>query len=254
MEEAITLSRRQPSLIKEGHYTIRAHPGDVYLGFALPKSGTGENIATAVIDYLESVGVSTADTEILGVNTGHLNGSMRNMDDLYRELCDLPEPRPFLRNYAYLRARTAGHISDPIRKLFSPSCSPRPRPTLWKVAKRFIEVSILRYHLQQEPLLVGSTLMEEAITLSRRQPSLIKEGHYTIRAHPGDVYLGFAVPKSGTGENTATAVIDYLESVGVSTADTEILGVNTGHLNGSMRNMDDLYRELCARYARRSCH
>ena len=46
--------------------------------------GTGENIATAVIDYLESVGVSTADTEILGadgttVNTGHLNGSMRNM-------------------------------------------------------------------------------------------------------------------------------------------------------------------------------
>ena len=31
-----------------------------------PLSGTGENIATAVIDYLESVGVSTADTEILG--------------------------------------------------------------------------------------------------------------------------------------------------------------------------------------------
>ena len=56
------------SLIKEGHYTIRAHPGDVYLGFAVPKSGTGENIATAVIDYLESVGVSTADTEILGAD------------------------------------------------------------------------------------------------------------------------------------------------------------------------------------------
>ena len=73
------------SLIKEGRYTIRAHPADVYLGFAVPKSGTGENIATAVIDYLESVGVSTADTEILGadgttVNTGHRNGSMRNME------------------------------------------------------------------------------------------------------------------------------------------------------------------------------
>ena len=48
--------------IKEGHYTIRAHPGDVYLGFAVPKSGTGENIATAVIDYLESVGVSTSSS------------------------------------------------------------------------------------------------------------------------------------------------------------------------------------------------
>ena len=34
-------------------------------------------------------------------------------------------------------------VLQSIRKLFSPSCSPRPGPTLWKVAKRFIEISIL---------------------------------------------------------------------------------------------------------------
>ena len=83
------------SLITEGHYTIRAHPGDVYLGFTVPKSGTGENIATEILG---------ADGTT--VNTGHLNGSLNS--------------------------------------------SLRPNHPLWKVAQRFIEVSILtpkRAHL-----------------------------------------------------------------------------------------------------------
>ena len=118
------------SLIKEGHYTIRAHPGDVYLGFAVPKSGTGENIATAVIDYLESVGVSTADTEILGadgttVNTGHLNGSMRNMElrlerPLQRAVCTLHQAElPLRKMFEHLYGPTTGprSYSGPIGKL-----------------------------------------------------------------------------------------------------------------------------------------
>ena len=118
------------SLIKEGHYTIRAHPGDVYLGFSVPKSGTGENIATAVIDYLESVGVSTADTEILGadgttVNTGHLNGSMRNMElrlgrPLQRAVCTLHQAElPLRKMFEHLDGPTTGprSYSGPIGKL-----------------------------------------------------------------------------------------------------------------------------------------
>ena len=107
------------SFIKEGHYTIRAHPGDVYLGFAVPKSGTGENIATAVKDYLESVGVSTADTEILGadgttVNTRHLNGSMRNMElrlgrPLQRAVCTLHQAElPLRKMFEHLDGPTTG--------------------------------------------------------------------------------------------------------------------------------------------------
>ena len=94
------------------------------------KSGTGENIATAVIDYLESVGVSTADTEILGadgttVNTGHLNGSMRNMElrlgrPLQRAVCTLHQAElPLRKMFEHLDGPTTGprSYSGPIGKL-----------------------------------------------------------------------------------------------------------------------------------------
>ena len=94
------------------------------------KSGTGENIATAVIDYLESIGVSTADTEILGadgttVNTGHLNGSMRNMElrlgrPLQRAVCTLHQAElPLRKMFEHLDGPTTGprSYSGPIGKL-----------------------------------------------------------------------------------------------------------------------------------------
>ena len=72
-----------------------------------------------MIDYLESVGVSTADTEILGadgttVNTGHLNGSMRNMElrlgrPLQRAVCTLHQAElPLRKMFEHLDGPTTG--------------------------------------------------------------------------------------------------------------------------------------------------
>ena len=85
-----------------------------------------------MIDYLESVGVSTADTEILGadgttVNTGHLNGSMRNMElrlgrPLQRAVCTLHQaelPLALRKMFEHLDGPTTGprSYSGPIGKL-----------------------------------------------------------------------------------------------------------------------------------------
>ena len=77
-----------------------------------------------------SVGVSTADTEILGadgttVNTGHLNGSMRNMElrlgrPLQRAVCTLHQADlPLRKMFEHLDCPTTGprSYSGPIGKL-----------------------------------------------------------------------------------------------------------------------------------------
>ena len=128
MEETITLSRRQPwdQLRSLRRATTRSEPTlEMYtLGSRCQSREQGRT------SLQPSVGVSTADTEILGadgttVNTGHLNGSMRNMElrlgrPLQRAVCTLHQAElPLRKMFEHLDGPTTGprSYSGPIGKL-----------------------------------------------------------------------------------------------------------------------------------------
>ena len=119
-----TLYRRQPwdQLRSLRRATTRSEPTlEMYtLGSRCQSREQGRT------SLLESVGVSTADTEILGadgttVDTGHLNGSMRNMElrlgrPLQRAVCTLHQAElPLRKMFEHLDGPTTGPRTSTIR-------------------------------------------------------------------------------------------------------------------------------------------
>lgn len=66
---------------EEEHYTIVEEPGSAYLGHVTPSSGSGLDIATAIINYLEGNQADLSTTRVVGcdgtpINTGKNKGSL----------------------------------------------------------------------------------------------------------------------------------------------------------------------------------
>jgi hypothetical protein len=83
----------------------------------------------------------------------------------------------------------------------------------------------------------------------------IGKEHVVLIKEPGNQYVSFVTPESGTGEGTAEAIIEKLVSMNVNLQNLKLLGgdgcrVNTGYLNGAMRKIEEhinrpIGRDVC---------
>jgi len=75
------------TITKKGHYSLVSQPDDNYIGFCTPPSGTGRNIAEAIISYLTDKEIDLNDIIVLGcdgtaANTGWKGGAMAHLESL----------------------------------------------------------------------------------------------------------------------------------------------------------------------------
>ena len=98
------------TITKKGHYSLVSQPDDNYIGFCTPPSGTGRNIAEAIITYLTDKEIDLHDIIVLGcdgtaANTGWKGGAMTHLESLLGKALQ--------RSVCFLH-----HLELPLRKLF----------------------------------------------------------------------------------------------------------------------------------------